>query len=109
MQNQLRIFIFFTPHFLWLQIMSAMLFLLNVAIGNSPAYIDSLTPFACLEHQTSGLNHTSEAYLHPLLIFIALTHIASFTSMFFSAKYLIAMIGHRYFIHKTGNLLRACL
>ena len=62
--------------------MSAMFFLLNVAIGNSPAYIYSLTPFPFLEHQTSRFYHTSEANLVPLLIFIAWTHIASFTSMF---------------------------
>ena len=46
----------------------------------------------------SSLYHTSEANLVP----IARIHIASFTSMFFSAKYLT---GHRYFIHKTGVLL----
>ena len=87
--------------------MSAMFFLLNVAIGNSPAYIYSLTTFAFLEHQKSGFYHTSEANLVPQLIFIARTHIASFTSMFFSsAKYLI---GHRYFINKTRVLLSACL
>ena len=54
--------------------MSAMFFLLNVAIGNSPAYIYSLTPFDFLELQTSGFYHTSEANLVPLLIFIARTH-----------------------------------
>ena len=63
--------------------MSAMFFLLNVAIGNSPAYIYSLTLFAFLEHQTSEFYHTSEANLVPLLIFIAWIHIASFTSIFF--------------------------
>ena len=70
-----------------------MFFLLNVAIGNSPAYIYSLTPFASLEHQTSGFCHTSVSNLVPLLIFIAWIHIASFTSMFFPLKYLT---GHRY-------------
>ena len=75
--SQLRIFIFY-PTFLCLQIMSAMFFLLNVAIGNSPAYIYSLTQFAFLEHQTSGFYHTFEANLVPLLIFIARRHIASF-------------------------------
>ena len=80
-------FYFFTPRFLWLQVMSAMFFVLNVAIGNSPAYIYSLTPFAFLEHQTRGFNYTSEANFVPLLIFITRTHIASFTSIF-SAKYL---------------------
>ena len=77
------VFLFVYPTFLWLQIMSAMFFLLNVAIGNSPAYIYSLTQFAFLEHQTSGFYHTSEANLVPLLIFITRIHIASFTSMFF--------------------------
>ena len=80
--------------------MSAMFFLLNVAIRNSPAYIysdNSLTPLAFLEHQT-------EAYLIALLIFIARIHIASFIFMFFSAKYLTV---HQYFIHKTVVLLRA--
>ena len=86
--------------FTWLQIMSAMFFLLNVAIENSPAYIYSLTPFAFLEHQTRGFYHTSEANLVPLLILIACIHIASFTSMFFSSKYLT---GHRYFIHKKWS------
>ena len=76
-------FYIFTQHFLWLQIMSAMFFLLNVAIGNSSAYIYSLTLFAFLEHQTSGFYHSSEANLVPLLIFMARIHIASFTSMFF--------------------------
>ena len=76
---------------------SGPLVLLNVAIGNLPAYIYSLTQFAFLEHQTSGFYHTSEADLVLLLIFIPRIHIASFTSMFFSAKYLS---GHRYFIHK---------
>ena len=56
----------------------------NVPIGNSPAYIYSLTRFAFLEHQTSGFYHTTEANLVPLLIFIARIHIASFTSMFCS-------------------------
>ena len=84
--------------------MSPMFFLLNVAIGNLPAYIYSLTSFAFLEHQTSGFYHTSEANLVPLLIFIARIHIASFTSIFFLAKYLT---GHQYLIHKTGVLLRA--
>ena len=60
-----------------------MFFLSNVAIGNLPAYIYSLTPFAFLEEQTSGLYQTSEANLVPLLIFIAWIHIASFFSMFF--------------------------
>ena len=83
LQNQLRNFIFSTPRFLWLQIMSAIFFLLNVAIENSPTYINSLTPFAFLEHQTSGFYHTSEANLLPLLILIARIHIASFASMFF--------------------------
>ena len=77
------VFLFFTPRFLWLQIMSAMFFLLNVAIGNLPAYIYSLTPFALLEHQISGFYHTSVANLVFLLIFIARIHITSFTSMFF--------------------------
>ena len=63
--------------------MSTMFFLLNVAIGNLPAYIYSLTPFAFLEHQTSGFYHTSEANLVPLLISIARIHITSFPSMFF--------------------------
>ena len=82
LQNQLHIF--FLPHvFLWLQIKPALFFLLNVAIGNSPAYIYSLTLFAFLEHQTSGFYHTSEANLVPLLTIIARIHIASFTSMFF--------------------------
>ena len=85
--------------------MSAMFFLLNVAIGNSPAYIYSLTSFAFLEHQTSRFYHTSEANLVPLLIFITRIHIASFTSMFFP----LYMTGHRYLIHKTGVLLRARL
>ena len=66
-------------------------------------HIYSLTSFAFLAYQTSGFDHTSEANLFPLLIFIARIHIASFTSMFFSAKYLT---GHQYFIHKTGVLLR---
>ena len=83
LQNQLRNFYFFTPRFLWLQIMLAMFFLLNVAIGNSSAYIYSLTPLAFLEHQTSRFYHTSEANLVPLLIFITPIQIASFTSMFF--------------------------
>ena len=88
--NQLRtckinclFFYFFTPCVLWLQLMSAMFFLLNVAIMNLPAYSYSLTPFAFLEHQTSGFYHTSEANLVPLLIFIPRIHIASFTPMFF--------------------------
>ena len=76
-------FYFFTPHFLWLQIMYPMFFLLNVAIGNLPACIYSLTLFAFLEHQTSRFNYTSEAYLVPLLIFIARIRIVSFTSMCF--------------------------
>ena len=63
--------------------MSAMFFLFNVAIGNSPANIYSLTLFAFLEHQTRGFYNTSEANPVPLLIFIARIHIASFTSMFF--------------------------
>ena len=63
--------------------MSAMFFLLNVAIVNLPAYIYSLAPFAFHENQTSGFDHTSEGNLVPLLIFIAQIHIASFTSMFF--------------------------
>ena len=63
--------------------MSAIFFLLNVAIMNLPAYIYSLTPFVFLEHQTSGFYHTSEANLVPLLIFIPGIHIANFTSMFF--------------------------
>ena len=79
LQNQLCIYLFL-PHVL----MSAMFFLLNVAIGNLPAYIYSLTSFAFLEYQTSGFYHTSEANLVPLLIFIAWIHIASFASMFFS-------------------------
>ena len=75
------LFLFFSPHFLWLQIMSAMFFLLNVAIGNSPAYIYSLTPFAFLEHQTSVFYDNSEANFAPLLIFIAWINIACFTSI----------------------------
>ena len=51
--------------------MSAMFFLLNIAIGNLAAYIYSLKSFAFLEHQTSWFYHTSEANLIPLLIFIA--------------------------------------
>ena len=58
LRNQLCIFI---PRFLWLQLFD----LLNVAIWNSPVYIYSLTPFAFLEHQTSGFYHTSEANLVP--------------------------------------------
>ena len=57
-----------------------MFFLLNAAIGNLPAYIYSLTSFAFLEHQTSGIYHTSETNIVPLLRFIAGIHIAS---MFF--------------------------
>ena len=62
---------------------AAMFFLINVANGNLPVYIYSLTQFAFLEHQTSGFYHTPEANLVPLLIFISGIHIASFTSMFF--------------------------
>ena len=56
-------------------------------------HIYSLTSFAFLEYQTSGFYHTSEANLVPLLIFIAQIHIASFTSMFFSVKYLTGCQG----------------
>ena len=84
--------------------MSAMFFLLNVAIGHLPAYIYSLTLFAFLDHQNRGFYHTSETNIVPLLIHIAQIHIASFTSMFFFAKYLT---GHRHLIHKTGVVLRA--
>ena len=77
------VFLFFLPQvFLWLQIISAMFFLLNVAIRSLSAYIYSLTLFAFHEHQTSGFYHTSEAYLVPLLIVIARIHIASFTYIF---------------------------
>ena len=82
-------FYFFTPRFLWLQMMSSMYFLLNVAIGNLPAYIYSLTLFAFLGHQTSRFYHISEANLVPLLIFIA--RIDGYTLLVslpcFSAKY----------------------
>ena len=61
--------------------MSAMCFLLNVAMGNSPA----LTSFACLEHQTSGFYHTSEANLIPLLIFIPLVVVVDLVRHFFVA------------------------
>ena len=68
-----------------------MFYLLNVAIGNSPAYIYSLTPFTFLEHQTSGFYHTSEAN-------ISLGYTLLVSLPFFSAKYLT---GHRYFNHET--------
>ena len=57
-----------------LSAVSAMFFILNVAIGNLPAYIYSLTSFAFQEHQTSGFYHTSETNIIPLLIFIARIH-----------------------------------
>ena len=63
------VFLFFTPHFLWLQIMSTMFFVLKVDIRNLTAYIYSLTLFAFLELQsiklTSGFYYTSEANLVP--------------------------------------------
>ena len=84
--------------------MSAMFFLLNVAIGNSPAYIYSLTPFPFLEHQTSRFYHTSEANLVPLLIFIAWTHIASFTSMFLRLILDWSSVFYSYCVHTCKKI-----
>ena len=58
---------FFYPTFFVVTniIISTMFFLLNVAIGNLPAYIYSLTSFAFLEHPNSGFCHTSETNILP--------------------------------------------
>ena len=78
--------------------MSAMFFLLNVAIRNWPAYIYSLTSFVL----TSRFYHTSEANLVPLLIFILWLGYTLLVSLpcFFCAKYLT---GHRYLIHNKNS------